>query len=232
MSRIYCIEDDKSICNLVEYTLEKSDFEACGFNDGASFFDEISQKEAKLPDLILLDIMLPGEDGYEILRKLRADSRTENIPVIMLTAKGSEYDKVLALDQGADDYITKPFGMMELISRIKAVLRRYGKAEEKEVKDAYSCGDILLDDARHEVFVKKEEVILTFKEYELLKILMSHPGIVYSRDQLLNMVWGFDYDGESRTLDVHIGTLRQKLGEGGSLIETVRGVGYRMTDRK
>jgi two-component system, OmpR family, alkaline phosphatase synthesis response regulator PhoP len=122
--------------------------------------------------------------------------------------------------------------MMELISRIKAVLRRYGKAEEKEVKDAYSCGDILLDDARHEVFVKKEEVILTFKEYELLKILMSHPGIVYSRDQLLNMVWGFDYDGESRTLDVHIGTLRQKLGEGGSLIETVRGVGYRMTDRK
>ena len=226
MSLIFCVEDDGSIRDLVCYTLEKSGFEAQGFHDGAAFFHAL--EEGNIPDLLLLDIMLPGMDGNKILKKLRSDIHYKNLPVIMLTAKVTEYDKVTALDMGADDYVTKPFGMMELLSRIRAVLRRYEKTETDEGE--YHCGKIVLKDAKREVSVGGKDVNLTYKEYELLKIMMQHPEIVFSRDQLLNAVWGFDYDGESRTLDVHIGTLRQKLGKEGSRIETVRGVGYRLRE--
>ena len=201
---IYCVEDERNIRELIVYTLESSGFTARGLESGKELNAAIAEQ---LPDLILLDIMLPGEDGLEILSRLKASEVTKEIPVIMVTAKGAEYDKVMGLDCGADDYITKPFGMMEFIARVRAVLRRAGK-EEKE-------NDVL-------------EVTLTLKEFELLKFLMENKGIVLTRDRLLGHVWGYDFDGETRTVDVHVRTLRQKLGECGELIETVRGVGYRI----
>ena len=204
------------------YTLESTGFQAHGFEDGSSFLEALA---LETPELVLLDIMLPGEDGLEILKKLKNSSKTKDIPVIMVTAKGSEYDKVVGLDSGADDYVTKPFGMMELISRIKAVLRRSGKQQDKT---KLSVGGISLDTKKHEVKVDGEQVVLTLKEFELLEKLMRNQGIVLTRDQLLTEIWGYDFDGETRTVDVHIRTLRQKLGEQGSLVKTVRGVGYRI----
>ena len=177
------------------------------------------------PELILLDIMLPGDDGLELLKKLKSSSKTKGIPVIMVTAKGSEYDKVVGLDSGADDYVTKPFGMMELVSRIKAVLRRSGKVEDR--MDMETSG-VHVDVKKHEVTVDGKEISLTLKEFELLEKLMRNQGIVLTRDQLLTEIWGYDFDGETRTVDVHIRTLRQKLGEKGEIIQTVRGVGYRV----
>ena len=219
---IYCVEDEKNIRELLVYTLETTGFSAKGFVDGKELQAALKKE---LPVLILLDIMLPGEDGLEILKKLKNSSKTKDIPVIMVTAKGSEYDKVVGLDSGADDYVTKPFGMMELISRIKAVLRRSGKQQDKT---KLSVGGICLDTKKHEVKVDGESVVLTLKEFELLEKLMRNQGIVLTRDQLLTEIWGYDFDGETRTVDVHIRTLRQKLGEQGSLVKTVRGVGYRI----
>lgn len=219
---IFCVEDDDNIRELVIYTLETTGLEARGFADGTAFMGALA---FDTPELVLLDIMLPGEDGLEILKKLKNSSKTKDIPVIMVTAKGSEYDKVVGLDSGADDYVTKPFGMMELISRIKAVLRRSGKQQDKT---KLSVGGISLDTKKHEVKVDGEQVVLTLKEFELLEKLMRNQGIVLTRDQLLTEIWGYDFDGETRTVDVHIRTLRQKLGEQGSLVKTVRGVGYRI----
>ena len=219
---IFCVEDDDNIRELVIYTLETTGLEARGFADATAFMEGLA---FDTPELVLLDIMLPGEDGLEILKKLKNSSKTKDIPVIMVTAKGSEYDKVVGLDSGADDYVTKPFGMMELISRIKAVLRRSGKQQDKT---KLSVGGICLDTKKHEVKVDGESVVLTLKEFELLEKLMRNQGIVLTRDQLLTEIWGYDFDGETRTVDVHIRTLRQKLGEQGSLVKTVRGVGYRI----
>jgi two-component system alkaline phosphatase synthesis response regulator PhoP len=221
---IYCVEDDQNIRELVVYTLQMTGFETCGFANGRAFFNGLSQE---LPDLVLLDIMLPDEDGIEILKKLRASSATKELPVIMLTAKGAEYDKVIGLDSGADDYITKPFGMMELISRIKAVLRR---STPKTVLSELAAGGITINVDRHLVVVNGEEIHLTLKEFELLRYLMENQGIVITRDQILENVWGYEFDGETRTVDVHIRALRQKLQERGKSIETVRGVGYRFGD--
>ncbi len=223
---IFCVEDDKSIRDLVIYTLSSVGYEATGFAAGKELFAAL---EKQVPQLIMLDIMLPEEDGLSILKKLKNDPRTENIPVIMATAKGTEYDKVIGLDLGADDYLAKPFGMMEMISRVKAVLRR---AAPKKDTEQLKKGTLELDEKRHEVRVNGKTVQLTLKEYELLRIFMENPGIVFSRDRLLSSVWGIDFIGESRTVDVHIGTLRTKLGECGDYIETVRGVGYKMEDEK
>lgn len=223
---IYCVEDDSNIRELVVYTLETTGFDACGFEEGKQFFKAL---EEELPELILMDIMLPGEDGIALLKKLKMSQRTKDIPVIMVTAKGAEYDKVKGLDLGADDYVTKPFGMMELISRIKAVLRRTGKSEQKN-SDILSVAGIEIDVKKHEVKADENIVNLTLKEYELLKRLMSNPNIVMTRDSLLEDIWGYDFDGETRTVDVHVRTLRQKLGRLGEKIETVRGVGYRMSE--
>ena len=211
------------IRELIVYTLESSGFTARGLESGKELNAAIAEQ---LPDLILLDIMLPGEDGLEILSRLKASEVTKEIPVIMVTAKGAEYDKVMGLDCGADDYITKPFGMMEFIARVRAVLRRAGK-EEKE-NDVLETGDLQIQVKQHQVLAKGEKVTLTLKEFELLKFLMENKGIVLTRDRLLGHVWGYDFDGETRTVDVHVRTLRQKLGECGELIETVRGVGYRI----
>lgn len=221
---IFCVEDDRNIRELVVYTLSSTGMEAEGFEDGEVFFKALAER---LPELILLDIMLPGEDGMAILKKLKNNKKTKDIPVIMVTAKGTEYDKVSGLDAGADDYVTKPFGMMELVSRIKAVLRRTKKKEEIEVLKA---GPIVLNEKKHEVLVDGVHVSLTLKEYEMLKRLMHNKGIVLTRDRLLEEIWGYDFDGETRTVDVHIRTLRQKLGKAGEEIETVRGVGYRITE--
>ena len=218
---IYCVEDDDNIRELVIYTLETTGLKARGFADGAAFMEALA---FDTPELILLDIMLPGDDGLELLRKLKSSSKTKDIPVIMVTAKGSEYDKVVGLDSGADDYVTKPFGMMELVSRIKAVLRRSGKAEDR--MDMETAG-VHVNVKKHEVTVDGKEITLTLKEFELLEKLMRNQGIVLTRDQLLTEIWGYDFDGETRTVDVHIRTLRQKLGTKGDLIQTVRGVGYR-----
>lgn len=222
---IFCVEDDSNIRELVVYTLESTGFQARGFEDGSSFLEALA---LETPELVLLDIMLPGEDGMELLRKLKASKKTREIPVIMVTAKGAEYDKVKGLDAGADDYVTKPFGMMELISRIKAVLRRSAKGSVSG-EDTFEIGEIRLDSKKHEVTVHGEVVNLTLKEYELLKRLMKNSNIVLTRDQLLEDIWGYDFDGETRTVDVHVRTLRQKLGDAGEQIETVRGVGYRMS---
>ena len=219
---IFCVEDEANIRELVVYTLETTGFEARGFEEGTSFFEALAEE---LPELILLDIMLPGEDGMEILKKLKTSGRTKDIPVIMVTATGAEYDKVMGLDAGADDYVTKPFGMMELVSRIRAVLRRTSKKEED---DTYVLGEIRMDRKKHEVTVAREPVALTLKEYELLRKLMENQNIVLTRDKLLEEIWGYDFDGETRTVDVHVRTLRQKLGQAGEYIETVRGVGYRI----
>lgn len=221
---IFCVEDDRNIRELVVYTLSSTGMEAEGFEDGEVFFKALAER---LPELILLDIMLPGEDGLTILKKLKGNKKTKDIPVIMVTAKGTEYDKVSGLDAGADDYVTKPFGMMELVSRIKAVLRRTKKKEEAEVLKA---GPITLNEKKHEVLVDGEHINLTLKEYEMLKRLIHNKGIVLTRGRLLEEIWGYDFDGETRTVDVHIRTLRQKLGSAGEVIETVRGVGYRITE--
>ncbi len=220
---IYCVEDDSSIRELVLYALQNSGFSACGFADASGLYPELLQHP---PELVLLDIMLPGEDGITVLKKMKQNAQTSRIPVIMLTAKGSEYDRVLGLDLGADDYITKPFGVIEMISRVKAVLRRC--APEGGEDGALSLGGILLDAQRHRVSVAENEVSLTFKEFSLLQFLMENSGRVLTRDRILETVWGYDFEGETRTVDMHIKTLRQKLGSAGALIETVRGVGYRM----
>ena len=218
---IYLVEDDESIRELVVYTLKSQDMDAKGFERPSLFWKEL---EKELPSLILLDIMLPEEDGISILKKLRARPDTRKLPVIMLTAKGSEYDTVLGLDSGADDYIPKPFRMMELISRVRARLRR---AEDKGAEE-YRIGSLYVCPSKHMVTVNKEPVSLTLKEYEMLCLLLKNSGMVLSRIQLLNQIWGYEFDGESRTVDVHIRTLRQKLGEAGDLIETIRGIGYKM----
>lgn len=219
---IYCVEDDKSIRELIVYTLKAMGFEVYGFPDGKAFFEAVYKER---PELILLDIMLPDEDGIAILKRLRFKTETREIPVIMVTAKGAEYDKVLGLDSGADDYITKPFGMMELVSRIKAVLRR---TSPYDAQTDLTADKITMNTGRHLVTADGKEVILTLKEFELLRYMMENRGIVLSRDKLLEAVWGYDFNGETRTVDVHIRMLRQKLGESGNVIETVRGVGYRI----
>ncbi|MFI3171295.1 MAG: response regulator transcription factor [Eubacteriales bacterium] len=219
---IFCVEDDSNIRELVVYTLETTGFEAQGFEDGASFMKALA---FETPELILLDIMMPGEDGLALLKKLKSSSKTKSIPVIMVTAKGSEYDKVVGLDSGADDYVTKPFGMMELIARIKAVLRR---SRENTKQGLISHGPITLDLEKHLVLVNHENVTLTLKEFELLERLARKPGIVVTRDTLLSEIWGYDFDGETRTIDVHVRSLRQKLGDVGEMIETVRGIGYKL----
>ena len=220
MTMIYCVEDDKSIREIEMYTLQSTGFETKGFEDGHSFFEELKEKK---PDLILLDVMLPDEDGISILTKLKKNPDTNDIPVIIASAKGEEYDKIKGLDTGADDYLAKPFGMMEMISRIKAVLRRSIHA----VSSNLTSGNIEMDLNSHIVKVNGEQVDLTLKEYELLKLFISHPGIVYSREALLNKIWEVEYYGETRTVDVHIRTLRSKFMEEGNRITTVRGVGYR-----
>lgn len=219
---IYCVEDDDNIRELVIYTLETTGLKAQGFGECGSFMEALA---FQAPELILLDIMLPGEDGLTLLKKLKGSARTKDIPVIMVTAKGAEYDKVVGLDSGADDYVTKPFGMMELVSRIKAVLRRSGKEGSKT---KMSQGGVCVNVKKHEVTVDENPVSLTLKEFELLERLMRNKNIVLTRDRLLEDIWGYDFDGETRTVDVHVRTLRQKLGEKGDIIETVRGVGYRI----
>ena len=220
---IYCVEDERNIRELIVYTLESSGFTARGLESGKELNAAIAEQ---LPDLILLDIMLPGEDGLEILSRLKASEVTKEIPVIMVTAKGAEYDKVMGLDCGADDYITKPFGMMEFIARVRAVLRRAGK-EEKE-NDVLETGDLQIQVKQHQVLAKGEKVTLTLKEFELLKYLVQHKGKAVSRQELLNQIWGYDFVGESRTLDVHINSLRRKLGDPyDTWIQVIRGVGYR-----
>lgn len=223
---IFCVEDDRNIRELLVYTLSTTGYQAQGFDSGKELFQELKNNR---PELILLDIMLPGEDGYAILDKLKANSSTKEIPVIMVTAKGAEFDKVKGLDAGADDYITKPFGMMEFLARVKAVLRRSGQKQGE--KELY-CGSLTILVERHEVQENGRLVELTLKEFEVLKYLVENKGIVLTRDQLLGHVWGYDFDGETRTVDVHIRSLRQKLGDAGALIETVRGVGYRIGELK
>lgn len=218
---IYCVEDEAGIRNMMVYTLEAAGLEAKGIEDGAALWAAL---EAKTPSLIILDIMLPDEDGISILKKLRARSQTQKVPVIMATAKGSEYDKVIGLDSGADDYLVKPFGMMEMVSRVRAVMRR----SEKEEIPALSLGDLYLNPSAHMAMVDGEAVDLTYKEFEMLYMLMANPGRVFTRQQFLTSIWDQDYDGETRTVDVHVRNLRQKLGKCGDYISTVRGVGYRM----
>lgn len=221
---IYCVEDDVSIRELMLYTLRASGYEAEGFEQGRELLDALKRYT---PKLIMLDIMLPGMDGIEILKHLRSNPATARIPVIMATAKGTEYDRVLGLDAGADDYLSKPFGMLEMVSRIRAVLRRTEPAEQTQI---LSMGSLQLDTAAHTVLVSGSRILLTLKEFELLRLFLEHPGRVFTRDQLLERVWGTDYVGESRTVDVHIGTLRTKIGICGEYIQTVRGVGYRMEE--
>ena len=221
---IYCVEDDNGIRDLMTYTLAVSGYEAKGFPDSTGLWEALHTVR---PELIMLDIMLPGEDGITILKKLRENSATADIPVIMATAKGTEYDKVIGLDLGADDYLAKPFGMMEMVSRVRAVLRR----SAPHSSGVLTVGPIALDVVRHRVTVGGNEVTLTLKEFELLRLFAENKGVVFTRDQLLAHIWGVDYIGETRTVDVHIGTLRTKLGDAGELIETVRGVGYRMKER-
>ena len=223
---IYYTEDDENIRELVIYALKSSGFQAVGFENAKDFFRGM---HSVLPDLIVLDVMLPDEDGIEILKKLKRDADYKNIPVIMLTAKSAEYDKVIGLDLGADDYVTKPFGVMELVSRIKAVLRR---SKEQEKEDVIEVEDIRLDRRQHIVTVSGKPIELTHKEFELLDYFMCNKGIVLTREKLLDTVWNMDFEGESRTVDVHIGLLRQKLGESGQLIVTVRGVGYKFGKKR
>lgn len=221
---IFCVEDDTSSRELMIYTLNSAGFDAKGFPESTEFWKAI---ETETPELIMLDIMLPGEDGIEILKKLRSKAVTKDIPVIMATAKGTEYDKVIGLDTGADDYLVKPFGMMEMVSHIKAVLRR---TAPKTSKNVLSTGKLSVNLDEHSVFANGEKVMLTLKEFELLRVFMENPGRVFGRDILLEKIWGTEFYGETRTVDVHIGTLRTKLGECGEYIETVRGVGYRMEE--
>lgn len=219
---IFCVEDDANIRNLLLYALNAAGFDAEGFSDSTLFWNAVAQK---LPDLIILDIMLPGEDGISILKKLRARFETADIPVIMASAKCTEYDKVFALDLGADDYLVKPYGMMEMISRVKAVLRR---AAPKNNPTILRVGKLTMNTNEHTVDVDGQRVTLTLKEYTLLQIFMKNLGIAYNREQLLRLIWGNDFIGETRTVDVHIGTLRTKLGPCADYIQTIRGIGYRM----
>lgn len=218
---IYIIEDDVNIREMETYALKNSGYDVISFEDSEEFWNTIKQQ---LPKLIILDIMLPKEDGLSILKKLKKDNSTTNIPIIIVTAKTSELDKVKGLDMGADDYVSKPFGVMELVSRVKAVLRRYEKVNTQGLIEHHG---IRLDDNKHSVTVNNEPCILTFKEYELLKYLLVNKGIALTRERLIEAVWGYDFEGESRTVDMHIKTLRQKLGDAGSIISTVRNVGYK-----
>lgn len=219
---IWCIEDDPGIRDIEVYTLESTGFEAEGFENGRDLFQAL--KSVK-PDLIILDIMLPGMDGLEILKKLKSSNNTSSIPVIMATAKGEEYDKIKGLDMGADDYLVKPFGMMEMVARVKAVLRR---SPPHTSKDKLKVNSLEVNPDKHLVSVDGSQVDLTLKEFELIHLLISNTGTVFTRDQLLNGIWGTYYDGETRTVDVHIRTLRTKLGPCGDMIKTVRGVGYKL----
>lgn len=223
---IYFIEDDPNIRELVIYTLNTTGENAVGFEKPSDFFVALNEK---LPKLILLDVMLPEEDGLKILKRIRQNKITENIPVIMITAKSSEIDKIKAFDLGADDYVPKPFGIMELMARIKAVMRRAGKSQ---TKTEYIIGNLYVCPERHRVKVNGEKVSLTLKEFELLCLMLENRDIVLSRDQILDTIWGYAFDGENRTVDVHIRTLRQKLGDAGELIETVRGIGYKIGETK
>ena len=222
---IYCVEDDVSIRELIIYTLKMSGFEAVGLKDGSELFKQL---EKEMPELIILDIMLPGEDGLAILKKLKADALLSHIPVIMATAKTSEFDRVTGLDMGADDYLSKPFGMMEMVSRVKAVLRR-GKLSAANEMIGFAQVEIYR--LKREVYVEGQLIDLTLKEYELLLSLVENKEIVMSRRQLLEKIWGSDYLGESRTIDVHVGTLRSKLGKYGKYIVTVHGVGYCLREK-
>lgn len=221
---IYLVEDDNSIRELVAYTFNTAGLEAEGFDRPSLFWEALEKRK---PDLVLLDIMLPEEDGIQILQKLRQRKDTKKLPVIMLTAKGSEYDKVMGLESGADDYVSKPFGMMELLARVKALLRRTEDLRPAQ-ESRYVIGDLTVNRKRYEVFVKGEAVTLTKKEFDMLCYLLENKGMVLTRDQLLNQIWGYDFDGENRTVDVHIRTLRQKLGDCGTYIETIRGIGYKI----
>ena len=223
---IYCVEDDSAIRDIEVYALRSTGFEAEGLENGEQLFEAIAKR---VPELIILDVMLPGEDGLEILKRIRFSALTRSVPVIMATARGEEYDKITGLDSGADDYLVKPFGMMEMVSRVRAVLRRSGGGESAQ--KLLTLGSLALDPASHTVTVNGQAVTLTLKEFEILRTMMAKPGVVFTRDRLLSEVWGTDYDGETRTVDVHIRTLRQKLGDAGALIGTVRGVGYRMEAR-
>lgn len=219
---IWCVEDDASTRDIEVYALQSTGFEAHGFADGTSFWEAI-QKER--PDLVVLDVMLPGTDGIELLRRMRASAGLRNIPVIMATAKGAEYDIIQGLDLGADYYLTKPFGVMELVSCVKAVLRR---CKPKQPVHELKAGRLTVDIDKHTITADGEDIVLTYKEFELLKLFLSNPGMAFTRDKLMEEVWGTDYMGETRTVDMHIRTLRQKLGSYGDMIKTVRGVGYRM----
>ena len=217
---IWCVEDDASIRDIEVYALNSTGFEAEGFADGAAFWAALGKAR---PELVVLDVMLPEIDGIELLRRMKADAALREIPVIMATAKGAEYDKIQGLDLGADDYLAKPFGVMELVSRVKAVLRRCRPQPAAVLR----CGGLVVDEQEHTVTADGVRVVLTYKEYQLLRLFLSHPGTAFTRDQLMEQVWGMDFYGESRTVDMHIRTLRQKLGVYGEHIETVRSVGYR-----
>ena len=225
---IYLLEDDDSIRELVCYSLTRSGHESCGFPLPSLFFDAVKNQA---PDLIILDVMLPEEDGISVLKKLRSSGQTRNIPIIMLTAKDSEFDKVCALDTGADDYVTKPFGVMELIARVNAHLRR-AERDSAPCDKTYEVGGIKVSELRHEVLANGEPVLLTHKEFTLLCLLLSHADAVLNRDQILKDVWGYEFFGESRTVDVHVRMLRRKLGACGDQIETIRGVGYKISSTK
>ena len=222
MRMIWCVEHDPSIREIEVYALHSTGLEARGFADGAEFWEALEKEQ---PELVILDVMLPGEDGVAILKRLRADERYRDIPVIMATARSTEFDKVQSLDLGADDYITKPFGMMEMVSRVKAVLRR---SQPKQTAALLKLDGLTLDENQHTVTIDGQRITLTYKEYELLRLFLSHPGMAFSREQLLQTVWNTDYAVETRTVDMHIRTLRQKLGDYGRYIETIRGVGYRL----
>ena len=221
MLEIWCVEDDESIREIEMYTLQTMNFKTRSFENGTSFFKALKEKK---PDLVILDLMLSDEDGSDILRRIRGNSATKELPVIIASAKTAEYDKVKNLDSGADDYLTKPFGMMEMVSRVKAVLRRTQRREEKDRIERDGVKILL---KRHEVLVNGEEIELTLKEYGLLKLLITHPETVFSREEIMDQIWETGFYGETRTVDVHVRTLRQKLSEAGKHIETVRGVGYR-----
>ena len=217
---IWCVEDDASIRDIEVYALNSTGFEARGFADGAAFWAAL---EKERPELVVLDVMLPEIDGIQLLRRMKADAALRDIPVIMATAKGAEYDKILGLDLGADDYLTKPFGVMELVSRVKAVLRRCRPRQAEVLR----YGGLTVDEQEHSVTADGARVELTYKEFQLLRLFLAHPGTAFTRDQLMEQVWGMDFCGESRTVDMHIRTLRQKIGPYGGCIETVRSVGYR-----